>query len=400
MLIIITLLNSCQSVQGSLDSENEEPEINVPVPIIPDDTTMSKNPEKKDDLTQNLTDKSLSDSFTQLSDEKIEKIILNTVPGSFLPVTKDNGRIKIIYRDLDQNGYKDAFFLVVKNRENLNPNLSNLSDVSNLLKDDRMGVDFFLAVYLQLQGSMTSMYRIPIGSSDVISNFSILSLKKGEIIPLVINISFQTLKGSNSEWIIFSTYNKFSLFSMRENISSHSLSYDIDGNNIIDIIDWEDGLEEGTGYETYLTWYRWNGREFREYQSTNVVRNLNDFLEQARLYLSFEQTEEFLRYSLNPDDYNKFINFKNSTSKWINKVFRPVPGSVIEQDNIINCQKFRSITFPQIFENPFSPISGSLKICNINVRFECTDGYTYIRTARIQMNSNPFKKPQFSFYLE
>ncbi|MEA1911496.1 MAG: hypothetical protein U9N32_07465, partial [Spirochaetota bacterium] len=122
--------------------------------------------------------------------------------------------------------------------------------------------------------------------------------------------------------------------------------------------------------------------------------------EQARLHLSFEQMEEFLRCSLNLSDYNKFINLRKSSSKWIHKIFRPVPGNEMEQDDIIDFGKIRSITFPQIFENPFSPISGSLKICNINVRFECMDGYTYIRTARIQMNPNPFKQQQFSFYLE
>lgn len=382
--------------------------MDVSAPIVSDETTLDKdpepdminNPEKQENLSQNLTNQTAIDNNPQLNDRSIEKIILDTIPESFLPVKNDNGHIKIIYQDLDQNGYKDAFFLVVKNRENLNSNYSHLSDVSNLLKDDKREVDFFLAVYLQLQGTMISMYRIPIGSSDVISDFSILSLKKGEIIPLRINISFQSIKGMNSEWIIFSSYNKFSLFSMTENISSHSIPFDIDGDTIIDIIEWEDGLEEGTGYETYLTWFRWNGKEYREFQSTNVVRNLNAFLEQSRLYLSFEQLDEFLHYSLNINDYNEIIKSNNSFPEWISRVFRPVPGREFEEDEFSKCGKFNSIAFPQIFENPFSPFGDSLKICNINVRFECSDGYTYIRTARIQMNPNPFAKPQFSIYLE
>ncbi|MEA1910156.1 MAG: hypothetical protein U9N32_00585, partial [Spirochaetota bacterium] len=275
-LIVTFVFISCRSVPDPDDEDKQfialKPETEK---IAPQSVTADEQSIDPQNSVSESSDTMKAESYSQLSNRAIERIILDTIPGSFRPVTKDDGSIKIIYRDLDQNGYKDAFFLVVKNRENLNPNFSNLSDVSNLLKDDRMGVDFFLAVYLQLHSSMVSMYRIPIGSGDVISDFSILSLKKGEIIPLVINISFQTLKGTNSEWIIFSTYNKFSLFSMRENISIHSLFYDIDGNNIIDIIDWEDGLEEGTGYETYLTWYRWNGREFREYQTTNIVRNLN-----------------------------------------------------------------------------------------------------------------------------
>lgn len=403
LLIVSTLVISCQTGSDSFDKGSS---LNDSSSVISKDDPGAKDQEnillgntqsQEDALNK---DQKLGGSFSQLSHSEIEKIILDTIPESFIPVIRDNGHIKVIYRDLDLNGYKDAFFLVVKNRENLNSKYSNLSDVSHLLKDDRQEVDYFLAVYLQLQGSMVSMYRIPLGSSDVISDFSIVSIKKEESIPLGINISFQTMKGMNSEWIIFSSYNKFSLFSMTENISSHSISYDIDGNGFIDIIEWEDGLEEGTGYETYLTWYKWNGKEFREYQSTNIVRNLNGFLEQARLFLSFEQMDEFLGFSLNVNDYNQIIKSKDSFSEWMYKIFRPVPGSELENDETIDCSKFYSIVFPQIFENPFSPLGDPLKICNINVRFVCIDGDTYIRTARIQMNPNPFKKPQFSFYLE
>ena len=397
LLIIISLTISCQS-----DPESDavgtqfiasQPEIEEVIPPIDIVLGLQDSVDESSDITTQA-------KHPQLSDKAIEHIILDTIPGSFLPVTNDNGRIRIIYSDLDQNGYRDAFLLVVKNRENLDAGFSNLSDVSYLLKNERQPVDFFLSVFLQLQGGMISMFRIPIGSSVVISDFGAVSIKEGFDLPLGINISFQTVKGTNREWIIFSSYNKFSLFSMAENISVYSDSYDIDGDNIIDIIDWEDGLEEGTGYETYLTWYRWNGREYREYLSTNIVRNLNGFLEQSGLYLSFEQTDDFFRHSLIPEDYRVYRNSGESYSDWLQKVFRPVPGSNSEKNELEDCGKIRSIVFPQILENPYSPGNKSLHICNINVRFVCSDGYSYIRTARIQMNPNPFRKPQFSFYLE
>jgi hypothetical protein len=405
LLLIILMFISCQSTHNK-----ESGEMHLSTSPISDiesqleengDTTSSVISEsKKENPVEEFADNAVSVNYPQLSDKNIEDIIINTLPGSFLPVTNDNGSIKILYQDLDQNGFKDAFFLVVKNKENVVADFTNLSDVSQLLKENRKSVDFFLAVYLQLQGSMISMYRIPIGSGIVISDFSILSIKKGKIIPLGINISFQTAKGMNSEWIVFSSYNKFSLFSMRENISTNNNIVDIDNDNIIDIVEWEDGLEEGTGYETYLTWYRWNGREFREYQSTNIVRNLNGFLEQSRLYLSFEQMHDFFRYSLSTIDYKEYNQSKDNFSDWMQKIFRPVPGTEPDKDELNNCDKFLSITFPQIFENPFSPQGKTDRIFNINVRFVCTGGYSFIRTARISMNPNPFEKPQFSFYLE
>ncbi len=403
MLIIISLLISCQSV-----SRQDTAETRIITPLSPSSEPQSDIAEEAKSIdtagVQNPVSESheviTPENYPQLSDRNIERIILDTIPGSFLPVTNDNGRIRIIYSDLDQNGYRDAFLLVVKYRENLDAGFSNLSDVSYLLKNERQPVDFFLSVFLQLQGGMISMFRIPIGSRFVISDFGIVPIKKGADLPLGINISFQTTKGTDSEWIIFSRYNKFSLFSMAENISVYSDSYDLDGDNIIDIVDWEDGLEEGTGYETYLTWYRWNGREYREYLSTNIVRNLNGFLEQSGLYLSFEQMDDFFNYSLNSDDLKTYRNSGEDHSVWFKKIFRPVPGSNPENDEFEDCSKFRSIVFPQIFENPYSPGNKTLHIFNINVRFVCSDGYSFIRTTRIQMNSNPFRKPQFSFYLE
>ncbi|MCD6397658.1 MAG: hypothetical protein J7L71_08965 [Spirochaetaceae bacterium] len=404
ILIIISLLLSCRSISQSdkVSSESIASQSEIKESILQVNKTGPQNtiPEQKDETARDLSDRTVTDSYFKLSDSQIEEIIINTIPGSFTPVINNGGHIKIIYRDLDQNGYKDAFFLVVKNRENLNSRFSDLSDVSYLISNKRQPVDFFLAVYLQLKGTMISMYRIPVGSGIVINDFSILDIKKGSVIPLGINISFQTVKGMNSELIIFSTYNKFSLFSMSENISSHSNFSDIDGDSIIDIIDWEDGLEEGTGYETYLTWYKWNGKEFREYLSTNVVRNLNKFLEQSRLYLSFEQMDDFFRYALTLDDYKRYKSSEKDYRVWLKKIFRSVPGINTEDNKLIDCNKFRSIIFPQILENPFSPGQDSFRVCNLNIRFECIDGYSFIRTVRVKMNPNPFKKPQFSFYLE
>jgi len=404
LLIMISLLLSCRSVSQSdrVSSESIASQSEIKESILQVNKTEPQNtmPEQKDKTARDLSGRTITDSYSQLSDSQIEEIIINTIPGSFTPVTNNGGHIKIIYRDLDQNGYKDAFFLVVKNRENLNSSFNDLSDVSYLISNKRQPVDFFLAVYLQLKGTMISMYRIPVGSSIVINDFSILKIKKGSVMPLGINISFQTVKGMNSELIIFSTYNKFSLFSMSENISSHSNFSDIDRDSIIDIIDWEDGLEEGTGYETYLTWYKWNGKEFREYLSTNVVRNLNKFLEQSRLYLSFGQMDDFFRYGLTSDDYKRYKSSEKDYRVWLKKIFRSVPGLNTEDNKLIDCNKFRSVIFPKILENPFSSGCESFRVCNLNIRFECIDGYSFIRTIRVKMNPNPFEKPQFSFYLE
>ncbi|MCF6335651.1 MAG: hypothetical protein L3J12_07910, partial [Spirochaetales bacterium] len=222
-LLMIFELNSCQSYDISDDATGTPSEnIISPVRDIPNNGQEGLRVdggaaelenvavEKESPVVKVESD---SASPPPLSDLEIEKIILETTPDSFAPVLTDNGRIMIIYRDLDQNGYRDAFFLVVKNRENLDSEFDSLSDVSILLKNDSEPVDFFLSVYLQLQGGMVSMFRIPVGSSVVLSDFSVVTIEEDAELPLGINISFQTVKGTDREWIIFSSYNKFSLFS-------------------------------------------------------------------------------------------------------------------------------------------------------------------------------------------
>ena len=59
-------------------------------------------------------------------------------------------------------------------------------------------------------------------------------------------------------------------------------------------------MEEGTGYETFLTWHRWNGKTFYEYRTTNVVRNLNTFLRSTKELLLEGRYNEFISYGVDP----------------------------------------------------------------------------------------------------
>ncbi len=328
----------------------------------------------------------------QLTAAEMENQILNTIPDSFLPVVKKDGHIKIIYHDLDRNGYNDAFFLVIKKQNGLSGDFQSLSDISRLANKDTVMVDYFLSVFLQINSRMISMYRIPIGSRLILDSISPLFIKKNSPYPFGLKIRFLSERGIDEEWILFSSYNRFSFFSTEKDTSVSYEFVDIDNDSFIDIIEWRNGLEEGTGYETYMTWYKWNGREYREKAATNVVRNLNKFLKDSSNEIMNGEWEVFFKNRLSEKDSRAVEESNIEFFNIFKRIFLPDQG----EDALPGCTDFRSVFFPRIFENPFSVKE---KIIDFVVRFDCSDGTTTIRTVKIAMNPNPFGNKQFYFIL-
>lgn len=331
---------------------------------------------------------------TSLSDKEIEKEILSTIPSRFEPVTTYGNHIKIIYHDLDNNGYKDAFFLVIKKRDNIVPSFTALSDVSRLADVKSIPIDYFLSVYLQIKGEMISMYRIPIGSRDILADFRAHFITKSKLNPFGLKISFLSKKGKENEWIFFSSYNRFSFFTTQNNSSIQYEYSDIDNNNIEDFIEWRHGLEEGTGYETFLTWYSWDGIQFKEKATTNIVRNLNSFLnETARLIIQKKWKTLYLK--VRGEDSSKLLDQEIKGASLFSSIF--LPTTSMEAGGLQNCVNFRSVIFPKILENPFKIQSKQTRKITLMVRFVCDDGRDFIRSVRVALRKNPFGKSEYFF---
>jgi len=335
--------------------------------------------------------------IASLSDKEIEKEILSTIPSRFEPVTTHGNHIKIIYHDLDNNGYRDAFFLVIKKKDNIVPSFTTLSDVSRLADVKSIPIDYFLSVYLQIKGEMISMYRIPIGSRDILADFSARFITKSKSNPFGLKISFLSKKGAETEWIFFSSYNRFSFFTTQNNSSIQYEYSDIDNNNIEDFIEWRHGLEEGTGYETYLTWYSWDGIQFKEKATTNIVRNLNSFLDEtARLIIQKKWKTLYLK--VRGEDSSKFLDQKIKGVSLFSSIFLPTTG--VEAGALQNCVNFRSVVFPKIFENPFKIQSKQTRKITLMVRFVCDDGHDFIRSVSVALHKNPFGNSEYFFILK
>jgi len=331
-----------------------------------------------------------------------------------------------VYHDIDRNGLEDIFFLLVEIPggeagkamlpiQNGRVSSAYLSDMARLFSEKSEPYSFHLALFLRTPDELISMYRIPLGTWYVFDRFEGFPLEEDAAMPFCIRINFQTHEGQESQWVAFSRYNKFSFFTLKDSISITMETRDIDRNGVLDIIEWRKVFEEGTGYETFLTWYRWDGVQFAQYDSTNIVRNLNRFMQKAGYLLSSGKWDQALRHILPAQLYSD--SQPAAAEDLFLEVFPPrtvekqpgepnrLSGGIDEEElrSLLASDErvFNTVVFPQVLENPFAAGDGTC--CSgyqtrFSVRFIFRDGRSLVRECLVRMNSNPFASQQF--YLE
>jgi hypothetical protein len=326
-----------------------------------------------------------------MSREQLMLEITRAGGSRFVPVRQNNGLPLMTTMDIDGNGRDDAFVLTIE-QDGTSPIADELKDVGRLYDKDARPVHYYLSVYLQMEEHIVSMYRIPFGSRMVLDSFRAFSLSENSPYPYVIEAGFQNIDGLASEWVIFSAYNRFSLFSLRHTVSLGASVTDIDGNGMLDVIEWRRGIEEGTGHETFLTWYRWNGDHFREAGSTTIVRKLNSFIEEMERAIIADRREEIIPY------LNRKVEF-GSRSELLEAIINPAEDSQNSSVHFVSlfeqCSEISSMVYRPILESPFSFEKPEGRRFHLNVRLVCRNGETIFGTLEIEIARNPFSEPQY-----
>jgi hypothetical protein len=208
---------------------------------------------------------------------------------------------------------------------------------------------------------------------------------------------FQTQESTEHHWVIFYQYDKFSIFTFSDTISTHYEVRDLDDDRMLDLVEWHKVFEEGTGYETYITWYRWNGAAYVQHETTNVVRNLNAFLSNISARLEQGQWRTLLRETLEAEDRRRLAEL-DSTAEQFARLFR-------SEKEPLRIDELRNVIFPTIFENPFhskdSPGSegGGLDTVRFSARFVYKGGMSQVRECEVAMSRNPFRGREFFLVL-
>lgn len=338
-----------------------------------------------------------------LSNAEFKARVKNMMPWNMTAVT-DGGSPMLIIHDLDKNGYSDALVVAVEGSENVDSDFSELSKSARLFQSGRPYTRFMLLIFYQYSGEVLLRYTVPVAEQLVLSSVEPFDVKKGSDFPYALEFGFRTRSGIEKEIVILSGYG-ITHFSIQENLSEITLVEDIDDDGYRDIIVHEQGFEEGTGFETFLTWYKWNRLEYTEYKHTNIVRNLRQFFIVSAEYLRAGEYSDFLSYTIEPETLKQLQKSDMTEKEILHLVFLPIdsgPESVPDSEaaDFFADEGFSSVVFPEIMETPFSYKNRNDFRHRVSVRFRPPGAESRIFLAEIRMKKNPFQEKQYCFTVD
>ena len=334
----------------------------------------------------------------RVSDPQLIELALGHVPPSVYPVMNGSRPVALV-ADLFGTGGRNVILLAAATENAGQAQVSVLSELSRLFIRGLSVPTFYIEIYHQHQESVTFAESISLGSHPVLEGIRSLQLRKAEDSPLAVIASFRGREGEVQEWTIFSADNHHSRFTTRETPNTHTLVRDIDGNGTLDVLTFHSGMEAGIGYETFINWYRFESDAFRQYRSTNVVRNLQSFLSAARQDIIDGDWEQFLRTVLLPQTLSRLVDEGYSTQAIARMIFSPasagVSGNLEPKFNYFTPERaIQNIVFPQIVESPFPDPERSLSV-TMTARIVCCNGENHFYSMQLSMAENPFGPREF-----
>ena len=388
---ISAVSQSYHDPHSGYSSEEDKAEINTDA-VNPDKTEPS---EKKEEPVLNPE--------LPLHDFKLK--VREMMPWNMRAVL-DGGEPLLIIHDLDKNGYRDALVVAVEDSGDDETELAALSKTARLFQSDRRYTNFMLLIFYQYSDDVILRYTVPVSQQLVFSGVQPFEIKKGSDFPYALEFTFRSRSGIEKELVILSGYG-ITHFPVHENLSEITIVEDIDDDGYRDIIVHEQGFEEGTGFETFLTWYKWNRLEFTEYKNTNIVRNLREFFIVSAEFLRAGDYAGFLSYALDPQTLLLLKKQGLSEQEILNKIFYPAVSSVNSEDadgedtvNFFTDSGFNAVVFPELMETPFSYEKRNDFSHQVSVRFRPPGSESRIYLAEIKMKKNPFEDQQFCFTVD
>ncbi len=360
------------------------------------DRKPSEKPEAEDITEKEVSQLSLSDIRRLISlegkDGKDEK-------DESRPLEKD-AEPMVLLHDINENGYSDAVSLFIRTDTEVESPaaLERLSDFTRLYSPDAESFGCMVKVFFQEQGTLREQYTVDLGERVVLEGFEEISLAPGGSGPYTISVSFQSHEGSVKEWLFFNG-DKPGRFTLRETLSSHHEIRDIDEDGFLDVLRFEKSFEEGMGYETYITWFRWNGETFLEYKVTNVLRKLNSFLDHVREYMIEGKWKLFFDHALSKERVRWYKKKALEPEETLQRIFT-VLGEPEDEEKGLSLSQLRieDVIFPDLLENPFQRTEHGNYIFPLRVRVIAEEG-EFVYISRILLLENPFQNPPFSFIM-
>ncbi len=301
------------------------------------------------------------------------------------------GRVPLLLQDLNRDGHPECLAVAVKDRTLKPADIEALSEPSRLF--DAPEVHFVLLFYGNFQGSLRRPVLIDLGQRRVFEALTRTPLSAGRAVPLVVTVSFLNPDGREQELLVFDNAGGSPRYrrSLTERLGSRSWLEDIDGDGTLDILSREKVLEEGVGYETFLSWSRWNGKAFVEAASRNVLRSLAGYLASVREALLAADRGRLVELAAEGRELARL------RARGLNEEEALAALLGLKSAGLRELPRVTEAVFPQILEDPFSARDATGLYFELTYRLVDENGLSYLPTARLYMLRNPFGDRQFAF---
>jgi len=316
-----------------------------------------------------------------------------------------NKHALIRLEDLNLDGVPEILVPCVKLEvdEKEEVDTDRFSDFSSLFGQEDIAVPFYLYAFRMEETGPVLARRIALGSRVVYGGMARVQIMRDRSAPFVIVVKFQTQEGVEQEWLSFdgNSILPISRLSLTETFSNKLLIEDIDADNSIDVVVQEKGSEEGIGLETFLTWYRWNGRQFREYATANIVRSLKTFLTGTREYLLDKNWRSLLAHAFLSEEVQWYRARGNTTGDIILRAFGLGDYYDTKERSAEEIlREIQEIVFPEFLENPFIARDERGFFFRLTFRILDSQGISIVSEIPLYMQKNPFLKRQFFFRIQ
>jgi hypothetical protein len=303
------------------------------------------------------------------------------------------GRVPLLLYDLNRDGHPECFAVAVRDRTLRPAEIESLSQSSRLFDPEAPTVGFALLVYGNSQGSLRRPALIDLGQRRVFEALTRTPLTANRAVPLAVTVSFLNPDGRDQELLVFDNAGGSPRYrrSLVESLSVRSWLEDIDADGTLDILTRERVLEEGVGYETFLTWSRWNGRAFTEVQTRNVLRNLAVFLASVREQLLCGDLHRLAELAAEGRDLSRL----RARGLGEAEVLAALLG--LKAAGWKELPRVTEVLFPEILEDPFIARDAAGMYFQLTYRMVDENGLSYLPVTRLYMLRNPFGERQFAF---
>ena len=301
------------------------------------------------------------------------------------------GRVPLLLQDLNRDGHPECLAVAVQDRTLKPADIEALSQPSRLF--DAPEARFALLFYGNSQGSLRRPVLIDLGQRRVFEALTRTPLIAGRAVPLVVTVSFLNPDGREQELLVFDNAGGSPRYrrSLVERLGARSWLEDIDGDGTLDILTREKVLEEGVGYETFLTWSRWNGKAFSEVATRNVLRSLAVFLASMREAMLSGDRRRLAELA---SDGRELARLR---ARGLNEGQALAALLGLKSAGLQELPRITEAVFPQILEDPFSSRDATGLYFELTYRLVDEIGLSYLPTARLYMLRNPFGERQFAF---